>query len=350
MTKETAEKSVDIALQSPAKYLSFEFQGGEPLLNFEVIKHIVLYAEDHKAEHEIEYNLVSNLTLLTDEMLDFIQEHNVHVSTSIDGEKELHDHNRPFPDGRGTFDSVRDSLNKLRERGSRAGAIQTTTKQSLAYAKEIVDTYISFGFDGIFVRPLTPLGKALKNWDRIGYDPRDFLTFYSDLLHAVIEANKKGVFIREEHAAMLMKKISGCSINYMELRSPCGAGIGQLAYFADGNVFTCDEGRMLFEMGNESFFLGNVFKDRYCDLIDNSTCKAVCASSILETIPSCCDCVYQPYCGTCPVVTFALRNDIIEKQPRDYKCLIYMGIFDAVFDLLHSGDPETVKILESWSN
>ena len=350
MTKEIAEKSVDIALQSPAKYLSFEFQGGEPLLNFDVIKHIVLYTEDHKADHEIEYNLVSNLTLLTDEMLDFLQNNNVHISTSIDGQRALHDCNRPFPDGRGTFDSVRDAINRLRNRGIRTGAIQTTTKQSLSHAKNIVDAYISLGFDGVFVRPLTPLGKALRSWDSIGYEPGDFVAFYSELLRAVLDANRKGYYIREEHAAMLMRKIGGCSVNYMELRSPCGAGIGQLAYFADGNVFTCDEGRMLFEMGNDSFYLGNVFNDRYADLIGNSTCKAVCASSVLETIPSCCDCVYQPYCGTCPVVSFALRNDIIEKQPRDYKCLIYMGIFDTVFALLQEGDPETVKILESWGN
>ena len=47
-------------------------------------------------------------------------------------------------------------------------------------------------------------------------------------------------------------------MNYMELRSPCGAGVGQLAYYADGDIFTCDEGRMLHEMGQSTFRLGNV--------------------------------------------------------------------------------------------
>ena len=66
MDKKTAERAVDIALQSPEYSLSFEFQGGEPLLNFEVIRHIVEYTEENKGDHEISYNVVTNLTLLTD--------------------------------------------------------------------------------------------------------------------------------------------------------------------------------------------------------------------------------------------------------------------------------------------
>ena len=73
MTKSIAEKSVDLALQSPNEYLSFEFQGGEPLLNFEVLKHIVLYTEANKGDKTVEFNLVSNLSLLTDEIIDFLQ-------------------------------------------------------------------------------------------------------------------------------------------------------------------------------------------------------------------------------------------------------------------------------------
>ena len=123
-----------------------------------------------------------------------------------------------------------------------------------------------------------------------------------------------------------------------------------MAYYADGNVFTCDEGRMLSEMGNHSFCLGNVASSDYEDLIKNGTCRAVCASSVLETIPSCCDCVYQPYCGTCPVVNYALTGDVMEKHPREYKCEIYSGILDKIFSVLQSSDPESIRVLESWSN
>lgn len=85
MSKNIAKKSVDIALQSPSNYLTFEFQGGEPLLNFEIIKYIIEYSKENKKEKNIEYNLVSNLTLLTDEMMEFFTENNVSICTSIDG-------------------------------------------------------------------------------------------------------------------------------------------------------------------------------------------------------------------------------------------------------------------------
>jgi sulfatase maturation enzyme AslB (radical SAM superfamily) len=94
MTKEIAQKSVDLALQSPNKYLSFEFQGGEPLENFEVLKYIVEYTESHSGNRIIEFNLVSNLTLLNDEMVCFLKEHHVNISTSLDGHEQLQNINR----------------------------------------------------------------------------------------------------------------------------------------------------------------------------------------------------------------------------------------------------------------
>ena len=79
MTCETAKKAVGIALQSPSNYLSFEFQGGEPLTNFETIKYIIEYSKENKSNKNIDYNLVSNLTLLTEEMIEFFIENNVSI-------------------------------------------------------------------------------------------------------------------------------------------------------------------------------------------------------------------------------------------------------------------------------
>lgn len=350
MNESMAEKAVDIALQSPEQSLCFEFQGGEPLVNFKIIKYIVEYAEIHKGKHTIAYTVVTNLTLLNDEMLEFFVCHNFGISTSIDGNEMVHNNNRPFADGKGTFRKVVEAVNRVRKAGLQVGAIETTTRYSLDFPKEIVQTYTDMGFDGIFIRPLTPLGKAAVYWDEIGYTPEEFIEFYRQALDALIEINKKGRFIKEDHASILLRRVRGDFMNYMELRSPCGAGVGQLAYYADGDIFTCDEGRMLHEMGQSTFRLGNVYKNTYADLINNNVCKTVCASSILETIPTCCDCVYQPYCGTCPVVNFALEGDVIEKQPRGYKCKVYSGILDYLFEKFYQNDAEVMRILNSWSD
>ena len=295
-------------------------------------------------------NVVSNLTLLTDEMVDFFKEHDFGVSTSLDGSEEVHNNNRRLSDGSGTYGKVVESLGKLRSAGLHVGAIETTTRKALTHAKEVVEGYLNLGFDSIFIRPLTPLGRAAIKWDEIGYTPEEFLEFYANVMDELIEINKNGRYMREDHSSIFLEKMHGYMVNYMELRSPCGAGIGQLAYYADGNIYTCDEARMVSEMGDKSFLLGSVFENSYSEVIKNGTCKAVCAASILETIPSCCDCAYQPYCGVCPVVNYALQGDVIEKYPRGYRCKINSGILDYLFGIIKSDNKDSIEVLESWSN
>lgn len=349
MTKEIAKKAVDIALSAPTKYLSFEFQGGEPLLNFQIIKYIVEYTNEQlKAgvNKTVEYNVVSNLTLLNDEIAEFIQENNIGVSTSIDGDAVLHNRNRKYRTNADTFDDVLKAINTLKKYGVQIGAIQTSTKYSLKHAKEIVNTYVNLGLPSVFIRNLTPLGCAKSEWKKIGYTPEEFIQFYRECFQYIISLNQDGIFIKEGHASILLSKIlTGYPTNYMELRSPCGAGVGQVAYYYDGNIYTCDEGRMLAEMGDDSFKLGSV-DNSYDELISNSSCKAACISSVLESIPMCCDCVYHPYCGTCPVINLALNNDIYLREPHDYKCTIYMGILETIFEALKN--PCYKEILEEW--
>ena len=349
MDPAVGERAVDITLSSPAPALSFEFQGGEPLLNFDVIRHIIEYAEKKNTGKEIYYSLVSNLTLLTDDMLEFFQKHRVNISTSLDGPQFLHDHNRPYKSGAGTYQDLRRAVNRVRKAGLKLGAIETTTRFSLPHAKEIVDIYAEWGFHSLFLRPLTPLGCAQKQWNEIGYTPEEFTAFYQEAIHYILEKNLQGYRMQEGHAATFFSKIlHGYPVNYMELRSPCGASLGQMAYYTNGDVFTCDEGRMLYEMGNDAFRLGNVWENTYSQLVHSSTCRAVCLASITESIPGCCDCVYQPYCGVCPVVNVALYGDLLPKSPQNYRCGLYRGMLNVLFSLLQQEEPMTMKLLESW--
>lgn len=348
MNKEVAESAVTVALQSPNQYLTFEFQGGEPLLNFDVIQHIVRYTEANCGQKSVSFSVVTNLTLITDEMIDFFKEHNVSISTSLDGGALVHNQNRPYRDGSPSFNDVVKAVHKIRSAGLNVGAIQTTTRASLPYAKEIIDIYIQLGFQNIFLRPLTPLGCAKQHWNDIGYSPEEFLQFYSTALMYIIEKCQAGVPIQEGHATIFLQKIlHHYPENYMELRSPCGASVGQMAFYCDGNVFTCDEGRMLYDMGKNDFYLGNVFQDTYHDLISNSVCCTACTASVTESIPACCDCVYQPYCGICPVVNYALYDDVIAKQPNHYRCKLYRGILDQLFGVIQEHQ-DACTVLERW--
>jgi len=347
MTKDTAKRAVDIALTSPCDNMSFEFQGGEPLMNFDVIRYIVDYTNSITKKH-ISFNIVSNLTMLNEEMIEYIVENNITLSTSLDGPSSVHNINRPFlRSGKGMYELVKERIMSLNQRNIHIGAIQTTTFYSLNKSQETIDEYVSNGMNSIFIRPLTPLGMAAERWSRIGYTPEQFCEFYRKALEYIIDLNKKGFFMSEGHARIFLRKILyQFSENYMELRSPCGGALGQLAYYHDGNIYTCDEARMLAEMGDDIFKVGNVNTENYADIISSSACKAVCKSSVTETLPSCHQCVYNVYCGVCPVVNYAGNQDIYETSPSNYRCRLYRGMLDVLFDLIDN--EENLHIFETW--
>lgn len=348
MQEMTAKAAVDIVLQSPNEYLTFEFQGGEPLLNFETIKYIVEYSEQNKNHKQIQYSLVTNTLLLNEEMIQFFKKYDVSISTSLDGCKEVHNSNRPKIDGDGTYDYVSRNIKWLQSNDIQVGAIETTTKISLKNAEKIIETYHNLGLNHLFIRPLTPLGYAKEHWAEIGYEPEEFLKFYKQCILILLEHNRNGIRMSEGHARIFLKKIlTGYSENYMELRSPCGAGIGQMAYYYDGNIYTCDEGRMVAEMGDQMFCLGNVNYSTYDDLMENRVCKVTCQASVLESLPGCCDCVYHPYCGVCPVISYASDNSIYTRESNVYRCKIYKGILDILFEILLE-EPGAEDILKAW--
>ena len=351
MTEEIAQKAVDLALQSPSKYLTFEFQGGEPLMNFNVLKYVVEYTEEktRDTDKEIDFTVVTNLMMINDQMLDYFSNHNISIATSLDGDQMLHNKNRPMGEI-DVFEKLSAAIYKIRDVEIPISAIQTTTRFSLERYKEIVDQYVGFGFDQVFLRPLTPLGYAGENWDRIGYTAEEFLAFYKNAFEYIIEKNKQGISICEGHASLFLEKILGhYSGNYMELRSPCGGALGQVAYYYDGTVYSCDEARMLAEMGDRSFALGTVNTISWNELMSSPICRTLGRSSCLEGLTDCSDCVYNPYCGTCPIISYKRYGTLYPKLLQEYRCTIYKGIQDILFKYLLKGDEAEKTILESWS-
>ncbi|MDR1642900.1 MAG: His-Xaa-Ser system radical SAM maturase HxsB [Clostridiales bacterium] len=350
MTVKVARKAIDMALNSPSRNITIEFQGGEPLLNYDVIKDAVTYAENEcSANKKISFSVVTNLSLLQPEMLSFFIANNVSISTSLDGAEDCHNHNRPMIGKKNGYQILREKISSIFESGYHVGAIQTTTREGLLNPKSTIDAFIEMGLTSVFIRPLTPLGFAAEQWNKIGYAPSEFIEFYEECLKYVLELNRNGVLIQENHAAIWLRKIiGGIQTNYMELRSPCGAAIGQLAVVENGDIYTCDEARMLSQMGDKSFRLGNVFVNSFDDAMNSDVTKAVCVASTLESLPSCCDCVYQPYCGVCPVVNLAMEGNIFAKEAKGYRCKVYEGMLDVIFGILKRNDEIEMEIFRSW--
>lgn len=357
MKLDTAKKVVDVALLSPSKYIAIEFQGGEPLLNWEVVKFITEYGRKKAEERDknLQLRLVSNFSLLDPEKLNFCFDNKVYLCTSLDGPEKLHNKNRPYLHGnsyQATTKYLKKTMEMFKELDradagylSMPGALVTLSRYSLNYPKQIIDEYLKWGFEQIFFRPTTKLGIAGKVWRKIGYSAEDYLKFYKKVLNYIIEINKKKFFYEQGALIMLHKIFSEKDPGFLDLRSPCGAGIGQLVYNYNGKVYTCDEGRMASEMGDESFLVGNVKKLDYNKIATNKAIKTLLAASCLDN--NVCDlCVYKPYCGVCPVRNYTETDNLFPIMSYNDRCKINKGILEFIFKKLQ--DKKTSKILKSW--
>ncbi|NOZ85061.1 MAG: His-Xaa-Ser system radical SAM maturase HxsB [Deltaproteobacteria bacterium] len=359
MKPETADKVLERAFETPARQVTIEFQGGEPLVNLRVIKRVVENAWKlaEEKDKELVLTLVSNLSMLDRETADYLADNGVFVCTSLDGPKELHDMNRPLPGG-SSHDSVlagmevmNDAYRKrdLDPRMYKVNALLTVTRASLDRPEEIVDEYVRLGLNTLHARPLNPFGMASRAAG-ISYDADEYLAFYKRVLARVMEHALNGVDIQERTAALHLTKIlTDREPNYMELRSPCGAGLGQLAYDFDGSVYTCDEGRMLARTGDDLFKVGHVQDDEYRDLAGSPVVKALAAASCVEALPGCADCAYALFCGVCPVYNYAQQGELVARQPENQRCKIQMGVLDELFSRLQNADQDTLSIFERWT-
>jgi uncharacterized protein len=315
MSEETAQRALKIALDSPSGRIKIEFQGGEPLLNFALIEKIVLAAKAaaQVAGKRIDLVIASNLALLTDEHLTFCKAHEVLLSTSLDGPADLHNKNRPRPGGN-SHDLAVNGIKRAKEAlgQDRVGALMTTTENSLGRVVEIVDEYLRLGLDGIFLRPLSPYGFAVKTKQFHRYDATRWLDFYARGLRYILDINRAGRHFPEFYSALVLRRmLTDRPIGYVDLRSPAGIGLGALVYNYDGRVFASDEGRMLAEMGDNTFELGHVNTDSYRSLIVSDKLVDLVASSLTQCAPECCDCVFEPHCGADPVYHHATQNDSV---------------------------------------
>ena len=155
MSEETAMRALRVALSAPPKNIKIEFQGGEPLLNFELIRIIVEEAKRRSevAGKKVEFVITTNLALMTEDILAFCRDHSILISTSLDGPADLHNRNRPRPGGNShalAEAGIRRAQEVLGK--DRVGALMTTTEASLGRVEDIVDEYVRLGLDGIFLR------------------------------------------------------------------------------------------------------------------------------------------------------------------------------------------------------
>lgn len=352
MSEEDAEAALDRVFESPAETVTIEFQGGEPTLRFDLVRGIVegAHRRNAMAGKTLRFSMVSTLHHLDRRALEFCAEHEIHLSTSIDGAASVHDAQRPNP----TRDAWARTVAALSEARAVLGhegvvALPTITRRALDDPRGLVDLYRQLGFSSIFLRPVSPYGFARKTRRSLGYDMVAFLRFYEAALDYILELNARGVAFEEVYASVLLRHIlTPFHSGYVDLRSPAGAGLGALVYNYDGQVYPSDEARMAAETGDARFALGPVSRP-LDELLASPAIAWLRTGAVAEELPGCRECAFVPFCGADPVYHAAAHGDPIGRRAESEFCAKHLRLFRLFFRRLADADPETLRTFTAWA-
>jgi radical SAM protein with 4Fe4S-binding SPASM domain len=176
-----------------------------------------------------------------------------------------------------------------------------------------------------------------------------FLKFYKTGLDHILEINRQGYHLVEVYTKILLTKIlTPYGTGFVDLQSPAGAGWNVLVYNYDGDVYISDESRMLAEMNDFTFRLGNVHQHSRRDLFGGDAFLEAQQTSCNQSLPGCSDCAFQTYCGSDPIFNHATQGDSFGFRPTSAFCHRNMSVLKHLFRMIAENDPDTMRIFWSW--
>jgi His-Xaa-Ser system radical SAM maturase HxsB len=350
MSRADLHKALALMFRSPSPDITVEFQGGEPLVAFDTIREAVEATLRLNETHgkNVSFVICTNLTTITDEMLDFCKKHRILISTSIDGPAFVHNKNRPA--NFNSYEIVVDGIARARAvlGDDRVSALMTTSRLSLDYPEDIIDTYLKLGFNHIFLRPIHPYGFAARLKSKHRYDTDEFLRFYKRALLHILSLNNGGVHFVEDYAAIILRKVlTPFPVGFVDLQSPSGMINNVIVYNYDGGVYASDEARMLAETGDDTFRLGSV-SDPYEDLFYGTKARQFAEHWSNEGLAGCSECGLHTYCGADPVRHHATHGDLEGYRPSSSYCRKNMEIIRWLFELMDT-DSRAEQVFRRWA-
>ena len=351
MSIENIDKGIEFMMNSPNPHVTLEFQGGEPLLAFSNVQ----YAIEKTKKLAVVFNklvtfvICTNLTLINESILTYCKENNILISTSLDGPEFIHNNNRR-KSGNNSYDLAIKGIKYSREMlgHDRVSALMTTSPLSLQYPIEIVDEYFNQGFRDIFLRPISPYGYAKKNYLQNKFEIEKFLDFYKVALTRILEYNFSGKIFIEDYAKIILQKIlTPFPIGYVDLLSPSGIINNVIVFNYNGKVYASDESRMLAEMNDFTFQLGDLGKNSYEEIFYGPKAQDIALYWSNEALAGCSECGFQAYCGADPVRYYATQGDMYGYRPSSAHCLKNMEIIKYLFELMDK-NKEIEKIFYNW--
>lgn len=219
--------------------VTYSFQGGEPLVaGEEFFRSFSRRVESLNSLHSpIHYCLQTNGTLLTDSLCAYFKEYDYLVGVSLDGPRGLHDENRVFPDGQGSFSRVRQGIGLLRAQGVRFNILTVMTRRTLTYLPKIRLFFENSGLNDLqFIACLEPFGAEPFSTD-FAMDNEDYFAVNKALFDWYLERNRGGNPLSIRHFDNMVNVLQGKPPEMCGARGYC---TGQLVMEANGNCYPCD--------------------------------------------------------------------------------------------------------------
>ena len=299
MSFETGKHAIDFLLENSGDRpnLELDFFGGEPLMNFGVVKQVVEYARSREKEYnkKFRFTITTNGLLLDDEKIDFINREMSNVVLSIDGRKEVNDYFRVLPNGQGCYDIIMPKYKKLvAGRGDKEYYVRGTfTNKNLDFSNDVF-ALNDAGFDQISVEPVVGDDDVYALTEK---DLPAVFAEYEKLALKLLENEKKGKKFNFFHF-MLDLDQGPCAIK--RLRG-CGCGNDYVAITPDGDIFPCHQ-----FVGIDEYKMGNIDEGTF-----NQEMKADFAKAHVYSKPDCRDCWAKFYCsGGCNANNYQYMGDI----------------------------------------
>ena len=300
MSFEVGKKALDflIANSGMRTNLEVDFFGGEPLMNFQVVKDLVAYGRSQEAAHnkKFRFTLTTNGVLLNDDIMEFANKEMSNVVLSIDGRKEVNDQMRPFRNGTGSYDLIVPKFLKMAESRNQNNyyARGTFTRNNLDFSKDVLHL-ADLGFEQISVEPVVAEPK-----DSYALQEEDLQTIFAEydaLAAEMVKRKKEGkdfnffhFMIDLEGGPCVAKRLAGC-----------GSGTEYLAVTPWGDFYPCHQ-----FVGKEEFLMGDV--DHGIVREDIRTRFKACN---VYSKPQCKDCFAKFYCsGGCAANSYNFTNDL----------------------------------------
>lgn len=326
MSYEVGKKALDflIANSGTRRNLEVDFFGGEPLLNFQVVKDLVKYGREQEKIHNknFRFTLTTNGVLLDDDIIAFANKEMSNVVCSIDGRKEINDKMRPFRKGDGSYDLIVPKFQKLAEsRGQDKYYVRGTfTKNNLDFSEDVLHL-ANLGFKQISVEPV--VAEETDSYALREEDLPVLFEQYDKLAKEMVERKKAGkdfnffhFMIDLEGGPCVAKRLSGC-----------GSGTEYLAVTPWGDFYPCHQ-----FVGKEEFIMGNVDEG-----IKNLDLQRKFKKCNVYAKPKCRECFAKFYCsGGCAANSYNFTGDInnayevgCELQKKRIECAIMIKVAEA---------------------